>query len=371
MPAYAPLSGDDDMVILDSNTAWVRGLRAFYLYTGDEVSVRSLLPAARTLMQWLHSYTDARGLIDRPPYPYWIDHASLDRRGASFSLNAHYLGALEDLATVLEWLGEAESRTYRARAARLRSSLQEEFWNPERGLFCDALVGDVQSESFSEQANGMALAMQVATAPQGEAIAENLLASDRHDFIRRANGMTMVTPATSYLFHLGLCRYGHVEESLAELRRRFTHMLEPGTHQTLWEEWWLDGTGRSGAFVGGRTRSDAQTESAFAPALLGEYVLGLEPVAPGCRKVRLRWRESGIGEVSGVMPSPLGPLSVHWRPASRELRLRVPPGMEVQLDRASLPGAPHRRLQVDGRRIAPDPSQPFLTLRDGVHHVQF
>ena len=372
MPAYAPLSGDDDMVIMDSNTAWIRGLREYFLYSGDEASVRELLPAATRLLSWLHGYTDVRGLIESPPYPYWIDHAVLDRQGANFSINAHYLGALEDFAEVLAWLGEDGAQTYRDRSDLLRAALREKFWNPNRGLFSDALIGDTQSTIFTEQSNGMALAMGVATPEQAEAVAATLLAPDEHDFARRANGMTMVTPATSYLMHAGLCRYGFVEESLAELQNRFAPMLNPETNQTLREEWWLDGTGRSGRFVGGRTRSDAQTESAFAPALFGTHVLGLEPMAPGRRIVRLRWPDSGLPEASGVMPSPLGGLTVHWQNLTRDLRLEIPAGMQVQLDLASLP-VPHADpVQLNGRAVTPgDAPESFITLNHGSHHVTF
>jgi hypothetical protein len=51
MPAYAPRHGDDFMVILDSNCFWIRGLHQYLLYSGDEKTVRELLPAARNLME--------------------------------------------------------------------------------------------------------------------------------------------------------------------------------------------------------------------------------------------------------------------------------------------------------------------------------
>ena len=75
MPAYAPRHGDDFMVILDSNCFWIRGLRQYVLYSGDEATVRELLPSARKLMELLSSYANEDGLIESPPYPYWLDHA--------------------------------------------------------------------------------------------------------------------------------------------------------------------------------------------------------------------------------------------------------------------------------------------------------
>ncbi len=99
MPAFAPLAGDDYMIILDSNCLWVRSLRNYLLFSGDRQTAIELLPTARLLMHLLHSYTNSHGLLDSPPYAYWLDHAVNDRRGANFCLNGHYLGARRGYCT--------------------------------------------------------------------------------------------------------------------------------------------------------------------------------------------------------------------------------------------------------------------------------
>ncbi len=338
MPAYAPRFGDDYMVILDSNTAWLRGLRDYLLYSGDDAIARELLPAGRKLMSLLIAYTNELGLLDNPPYPYWLDHALIDRRGANFCMNGQYLGALESFADLLEWLEESGADEFRFRAGRLRQALREKFWNPERQLFSDALVDQKQSGMFSEQTNAMALAMGIATGEQARAIAAQLLLDDDGSYIRRDGGMTMVTPAMSWFLHAGLCRYGFVKESLALLEKRFGKMLLPETNQTLWEEWWLDGTGRTGRFVK-RTRSDAQTESAFPPALFGQYVLGIRPLKPGLREVELSRPECGLSEIEGSLPTPAGRLSVRWNLKEGHLQVEVPEGIQVRLNFPTTSGA--------------------------------
>lgn len=329
MPAYAPRHGDDFMVILDSNTAWIRGLRNYFLYSGDEETVRELLPAAQKLMAFLHRYTNEDGLLDSPPYAYWLDHAIQDRRGANLCMNGHYHGALKDFADVLDWLKEPGADSYRQQAERIRKTVQEKFWNPKLGLFVDALIDGKRSPLFSEHGNAMALAMGAATKKQAESVAAHLLKDDDSSFIKRESGMTMVTPAMSYFLHKGLCDYGYVEQSLSLMQRRFDRMLDPETNQTLWEEWWRDGTGRTGEFQK-RTRSDAQTESAFPPALFGEFILGTRPKQPGMRLVELRVPQCGLNQISGAIPSPLGNLEVQWNLHSREVKIVVPKGMRVR-----------------------------------------
>jgi hypothetical protein len=375
MPAYAPRTGDDFMVILDSNCFWVRSLHDYLLYSGDEETVRALIPPAFKLMELFQRYTDSHGLLDSPPYAYWLDHARNDRRGANFTLNGHYLGALESFSQILDWLDDPGSQVFEERADRLRQTLRTRLWDPQRRLFADAWVEGERSEMFSEHANALALAMKVATPEQATAIADELLAEDEQNFIQRESGITMVTPAMSYYLHTGLCRYGYVEESLNLLQSRFSHMLQGGSNGTLWEEWWLDATGRSGVLTKGRTRSDAQTESAFPPALFAEFILGIRPTRPGLEEVIVFHPKSGLTKAEGEIPSPLGNLLVRWaleKEGGGNLNIEVPEGMRVNLDLASLGLLKERGVSVNGRRLdRAQETAPYLELRNGKHAVEF
>ena len=250
MPAYAPLAGDDYMVILDSNCLWIRSLYNYLLYSGDYKTVKHILPTAKKLMTLLDSFTNDLGLLNNPPYAYWLDHALNDRRGANFNLNGHYLGALKDFRRLLEFLDDDESGKVKKRATLLKESLQAYFWDQDKQLFADAWIDGKRSTQFSEHANAMALAEHLATENQAKNIIEQLLKKDNHNFIKRTNGMTVVTPAMSYFLHKGIAEYGYEEASLKMLHERFNKMLSSNSNGTLWEEWWLDGTGRTGRFQG-------------------------------------------------------------------------------------------------------------------------
>jgi hypothetical protein len=289
-------------------------------------------------MSLLHSFTNEPGMICDPPYSYWLDHALLDRRGANLVLNGHYLGALEDFTRLLSWMKEPGWEIYQERADQLRSGLQTHFWDGEKQLFSDAWIDGERSGMFSEQANAMALAMRIATDEQARAVAEQLLAKDDHNYILRESGIIMATPAMSYFLHKGLCGYGYIRESLEMFRNRFGKMLAPETNRTLWEEWWLDGTGRSGRLQKGRTRSDAQTESAFPPALFAEYILGVKPVQPGMKRIVIRKMSSGVRHIEAVIPSPQGEIFLEWNMSGGGGRLSavLPDGIDAELDLESL-----------------------------------
>ncbi|TLX78225.1 hypothetical protein E9993_00665 [Labilibacter sediminis] len=367
MAAYAPLATKDYMVILDSNCFWLKSLRNYYLYSGDEKTVRQLLPTAERLIELLHGFTNENGLIDNPPYSYWLDHAVNDRSGANFTLNAHYLEALENYSELLKWLKDDNSDIYKSKAATLRKSLQNLFWNEDVGLFVDAVTAGKQSIKVSEHANAMALALSIATSEQGERVAEKILENDEHDFAMRASGMTMVTPAMSYYLHKGLCEYGYVKASFELFNKRFKHMLAENTNQTLWEEWWLHGSGRTGKFLPHKTRSDAQTESAFPPGLFAEYLFGLKPVEPGLKKWTLQYIDSGISHLKGTIPVGGNYLHVEWESRKRNnLLIVVPKGISVDLDLNSLK---HKeRILVNQKSIMSD---GVLNLTEGKYDIKF
>lgn len=374
MPAYAPRHGDDFMVILDGNCFWVRGLHQYLLYSGDRATTRELLPAARKLLDLLHGYTNADGLIDSPPYPYWLDHALIDRRGANFCLNGHYLGALEDFAQVLEWLDEPGSDPYRQQAKHMRHALREKFWDPKKQLFADALIDGKRSDKFSEHPNAMAMALRIAAPEQMEAVAAQLSKNESHDFIRRESGIVMVTTAMSYFLHAGLCEAGYADESWDLLWARYGHMLAPETNGTLWEEWWLEGTGRSGVFrPHGSGRSDAQTEASFPPALFTRYILGIEPTQPGLREVVLRYYDSSrLFRRDGAIPTPSGLLEVAWDISLEEFKitLQTPPDTTVRVDLTSL-GMPSKdRISVNNKPASADQVKDgFIVLPSGNYTV--
>ncbi|VGO16394.1 hypothetical protein PDESU_04985 [Pontiella desulfatans] len=370
MPAYAPRHGGDFMVILDSNCFWIRGLHQYLIHSGDEETVRALLPAARKLMELFAGYSNQDGLIDSPPYPYWLDHVVQDRRGANFCLNGHYLGAVEDFAAVLQFFGEDDAGAFAALGQRMRAGLTE-FYVEDRSLFCDAMIDGVHSDLFSEHANAMALAMGIASPEQQKAIAEKLLAAGTGDFVKHDDGTIMVTPAMSYFLHKGLCEAGFIDESFALLEERFNPMLEEEHNGTLWEEWWLDATGRSGKrrpFPAGR--SDAQTESAFPPALMTEYLLGIKAVSPGMQRVKLNYYASErILHRKGSVPTPRGLITVEWKAdaSSIQLNLTVPEETEVALDRAGLGRSDSRHMLVNGERTPFE--GPYLKLSPGTYRV--
>jgi len=175
----------------------------------------------------------------------------------------------------------------------------------------------------------------------------------------------------SYFLHKGLCNYGYIDESLALFRKRFDKMLAPNTNQTLFEEWWLDKTGRSGQ-AKTTSRSDAQTESCFPPALFGEFLLGVRPTQPGMGEMKVYRTSTNLGDIEGSIPSPNGTLTVKWQLKSAQgktLYLEVPRKMQVVVDLNSLSS---QAIQVNDKSLSKaDQQAGQLRLANGIHVIQF
>ncbi len=371
MPAYAPLTKDDYMVILDSNCLYIRSLHNYLLYSGDYKTVSKLLPNAEKLMSLLDSFTNDLGMLESPPYSYWLDHTLNDRQGANLTLNGHYLGALEDFSQVLKWMKKNnESEIFNAKAKLLRESLKKHFWDSKRELFADAYINGKLSNKFSEHANAMVLANNITSTEQAELISNELLKNDNHNFIIRENGLVMVSPAMSYFLHKGLAENGYIDESLNMLHQRFKRMLNPETNGTLWEEWWRNGTGRTGKFQE-RTRSDAQTESVFPPALFVKYLLGITVTKPGIKEIEITKPNTSLTQIEAEIPIKSEFLFIEWNlDSENKLFLRIPSGTKVKLDLQSLKST--KNIIINNKLLNEGQYQKdFIELENGSFEIIF
>ena len=113
----------------------------------------------------------------------------------------------------------------------------------------------------------------------------------------------------------------YVNEALlrAGLGNRYLEMLGPwhtmlGMHLTTWAE--------ALSF----DRSDCHAWGASPNYELFRTVLGVEPVAPGFKRVRIAPNMNGLPEISGSVPSPQGAISVSLK--AGKARIELPAGME-------------------------------------------
>lgn len=162
IPAIAP--SDYTVRLFDFGLLYPAWLHKHVLHSGNLKLLDDLIPHLQGLLSFYKSITTEDGLLLgnlEPPYdlPVLIDYSdSCDRKGVSTALNALYYNFL----VKCEWLFERaglhdEAQACLKHAASLVKAIRTLTWDSSEGLFADAWYDGKQIESYSMQANILAL----------------------------------------------------------------------------------------------------------------------------------------------------------------------------------------------------------------------
>jgi hypothetical protein len=338
------------------------GLHDYLLHTGDALTVRELLPVAEKILNRFESWEDKEGIIDSPPYPYWIDHAAIDRYGANFSFNALYLLAMQNFASISGWTGNADvSEKFKSRVGKLRMNMRTRFWDAEQKLFSDTWNGKELSSKFSEQSNSLAIVAGIATPEQQKDILKEFVQNKSQRLVRSVLFMHYLAES--------LFMTGNGGEALSMLREHYHHMRAEGA-ETLWEEWGLTVSKRSGKFEPENSRCNIQAEHTFLGYSLTRWLLGIVPTMPGMAEVEISYHSANLPEIKGSMPSPRGTISIAWKEIKNGISLEVdiPAGIRAHVNMNSL-HLKKNMVSIDGgdsRSVENNPEIPV-----GRHILEF
>jgi hypothetical protein len=245
-------------------------------------------------------------------------------------VNAFHLAALRQMARMAVALGrDKEAEEFGGRYEKTLAVFHERLYMKDKGCFRDG----VGTDHAAQHASLFPLAFGLVPAGEEARVAEWVA----------SRGMRCSVYAAQYLME-GLFMFGQDEAAmdliLADGDRSWRHMLESGTTIT-WEAWDQKY----------KPNQDWNHAWGAAPAnLLPRFVLGAEPIEPGWKLVRIRPCLSGLEEASGKMPTPAGPLMVHW--VNRNgfgLKIELPEGVSARVEvPASGPGA---KVLVDDQPV--------------------
>jgi hypothetical protein len=309
----------------------------YYMQTGDKETVQSLLSHAKRNLEAFDELENRDGLIDAPPYTYWIDWTQLSREGASLTMNGWYMIVLENNAKLFSWFGyEDDAQVCREKAIRLRKTLQDKYWDDEKGLFVETLVHGKQVKTYDEVSNGMALVVGLANAAQAKSVARKIAENDKTNELVKAC-VLMYWPIE------GLFKAGFGDEALEMLKRRYAPMLQH-PEGTIWEQWNLTAT-FEGGYWSARTWGIVQSEPVYQPDVFKRHLLGVDILEPGMTKLSITAPHAGLKSASGGVPTPFGPIDVSWINGNEpSCEVVIPSGVTLQID----PEDRFKEIKVDG-----------------------
>jgi alpha-L-rhamnosidase len=314
-----------------------------YLYTGDttclaafydDLVAKTLLAIARAdglisttaplvpepVHQSVHHSPPTRrieDIVDWPP----AERDGYEMLPINTVVNAFHYAALERMSHIADALGKrTEAGKFADQAAKVKQAINEKLFDAKTGLYID---GEGSTHS-SQHANFFPMALGVVPDERRDAVAK---------FVA-SKGMACSVYGAQFLLE-GLYEAGHADDALALLTakhdRGWYHMIH-GVGSTMALEAWdakykpnLDWNHAWGA----------------APAnIIPHYLMGIRPLEPGCRKVRIRPQPGKLQRARLLLPTIRGPIQMEWenRANSVSLKIQLPANLiaEVWLPIAGL-----------------------------------
>ncbi len=321
---------------------WVMCEADYFRHSGDLVHLRSVHESLRSLMEFMATRIDDKGLFTNSnngsTFIDWSPDLDGDSAESRRVTVMEFLRAFSEGAWLLEQTGDSSAaEKFHRIAEKLRGDTLKNSLDPARGIFGERW-----------QTNAMALYAGLADADQREAVWENILSRPY-----RFN----VTPHLNFYAISAMAEAGRREEALEWIRNYWGGMLRPET-TTFWEGYdprWpqehfhghLQTDHGEGYFV-----SLCHGWASGATAWLAEQVLGLRPVAAGFAQVSVRPDLCGLQWVRGTEPCPQGVIKVDYRHDDSDFRaaIEIPKGVTAQVSMPVDQGV--ALVQVDGRAVS-------------------
>ena len=146
---------------VDATLWFFHAIHQYYIYTGDKVFVKSLVPVLKDIIDW--HYKGTRYLIHVDPVDEllyagqegvqltWMDARVGDwvvtpRKGKAVEINALWYNALCVMGFLMTETKSGLSAIYKEKAEKVHQSFNVQFWNDNYGCLYDYIDGDYKND---------------------------------------------------------------------------------------------------------------------------------------------------------------------------------------------------------------------------------
>jgi hypothetical protein len=303
-------------VIPPFSLLWIGMLHDFSMYRNDPAFTASLLPGTRNVLDWFVARQRADGLLKKIEWWPFVDWSPplfdggvppQDADGGSSALTLQFIAALRDAAELEDKLGEPDrALRYRHQASLASDALMRLNWDPRKALLADT----PSHQSFSQQANSLAVLLDVIPQQRHLSVMQQVLASSTPAASQPGTGTVPMSQA-SYYFRFYVAR-AMVHAGLGD---QYLPQLDPWRQMlALGLSTWAENPEP--------TRSDSHAWSAHPTLDLLTIVAGIAPASPGFDTVAITPHLGALQHLSATMPTPKGLVEVtyarqstHWKVA--------------------------------------------------------
>jgi hypothetical protein len=324
----------------------VRGVVAYYRYTGDTAYLSSVLPALRNELAYNAQFLDANNLVVSNDRDYW--QATQTGEVTKYSIDYYVL--LKDMAWVERKVGSAVTADgHDLEAEAIKTAINARLWNPALGAYGQSsdhpelLVEDANAEALqygmvpTDRRGSVLAALKTLWTPYGAIIGPGLQDPTGHTIEPFGNGLETA----------GRFAAGDTAGALDLMRRTWGQMVDkndPLYTGGLWE------FKNNNGGVNRATASLAHGWAASPTVQLTEQVLGVTPVDAGYSTWSIQPHPGNLAWAQGAVPTSHGDIAVRWSSTAPALALHAdtPTGTEGTI---AIPATTKSVVIVNGRLV--------------------
>ena len=275
----------------DQNMAAITALGQYYLYTGDSALVAELYPKVATfLKQYVASTRNSDGmLILQGGVWNWIDWGSnLDvQTGSANTVSNGLLIRLLETAKVLAQVSgvTADVAYYQSLEDTAKNHFNQYFWRAASNAYVFGLLNGTQSSTIDDRSNAWAVLSGVADSSRLPGVL-NVLTNQLN-----------ASPYQERYIEEALFQMGNDNEAVSRMLSYYQSDIDSWS-QTMWEK------------SGGSIDSNNHAWAASPTYLLGAFVAGVRPTAPGWTSYQVTPLLGPLTSVSATVPSVRGSITV-------------------------------------------------------------
>ena len=285
-------------VIPTYSLLWVDMIHDYYMYRDDPKFIEQFLPGIETVLGWFERKTDHTGLLTGLEWWNFTDWTEGFQNGIppgaddgySANVSLQFVYALQNAAEIFEHFHQTDkAEKYRQMADRIKYNVRVRCYDISKKLLAERPEKDV----FSQHTNVFAILTDAIPQKDQPALMERLLAP-KDNF---GKPIDIIKASIYFQFYVNraLQKTGKADKYLNRLQQ-WDNMLDMG--MTTFGE------------TDDAPRSDCHAWSSTPCFEFLHTVAGIQPAAPGFKKVRIEPALGKLKRIKTIFPHPAGDIMV-------------------------------------------------------------
>lgn len=279
--------------IIDYSMYWIISIDLYYQTFADKTFLASVYDKLKALMDYTLAATDKNGFVyGRKGDWIYIDWADFDHDGPLCAEQILLARALTSMITVSKYLAKPYA-DYARKLDNLTANIDRFYWDASKNAYVDSWTSGKQQ--VSRHANIFAILFDLASPTRQHQIL--------HHVLNNSNIPAINTPFFKFWELEAMAKLGQYSEMLAAIKSYWGGMLDAGA-TTFWEYFDPKETGpEKYAMYGDKYgKSLCHAWGASPLYLIGRYLVGLEPTAPGYETFIVKPQVDLLGDFNCTYP---------------------------------------------------------------------